>query len=114
MVNQLLHQCFTLSPAAFFRSHVSETTAYPFSLTSPGRGVIILASDLLSRSSTPEGSNNLAVRLKSGIQISIHGGAFEHTYLHLSTFYYTAPPGPVGGGGIAGARIVAPHKGAGR
>ena len=48
------------------------------------------------------------------IPISIHGGAFEPTHLHLSTVYYTAPPGPVGGGGIAGARIIAPHKVAGR
>ena len=114
MVKLLLQQCFTLCPAAFFRSHVSETTVSPISLTRPGRGVIILASDHLPRSSTPEGSNNLAVWLKSGIQISIHGGAFEHTHLHLSPFYYSAPPGPVGGGGIAGARIIAPHEGAGR
>ena len=114
MVNQLWHQCFTLFSPAFFRSHISETTAYPISPTRPGRGVIILAPDPLSRSPTPEGSNNLAVRLESGIQISIHGVAFEHTHLHLSPFYYSAPPGPGGGRGIAGARIITPHKGAGR
>ena len=114
MVNQLLQQRFILYPPAFSRSHISETTAYPIPPTRPGRGVIILAPDPLSRSPTPEGSNNLAVRLESGIQISIHGVAFEHTYLHLSPFYYSAPPGPGGGRGIAGARIIAPHKGAGR
>jgi hypothetical protein len=38
MVNQLLQQCFTLCPAAFFRSHISETTAYPISLIRRKKG----------------------------------------------------------------------------